>query len=342
MLSSPYRRSELVAVFARHVLISSLKNEGPFILEWVAHHRVLGFDAIYVASNDCSDGSDALLAALDRAGIIGHVPNEVAPGVIPQHAGYDRIRATHAIDRAEWLMMLDTDEFLNIHIGQNRVQDLTDRAGTADIIAVSARSFSDLPQTHWKPGPVTCAFPMALGLTHRANQSVKTLTRDPARFRGIHNHHMVGYRGKTSLQVFCAQNGSSYPLERGTPLGDKFRHIPKEQVGYDLAQYNHYPIKTLDSYLLRQARGRGAAAKPDAASEAENNRHTMEYFTLRAGRGQPEHSIRRYDAEVEALIATLLADPQIATAQRTCEAAHAAAARAHVDRLTDPEDSPGV
>jgi hypothetical protein len=266
----------------------------------------------------------------------------VAPGVIPQHAGYDRIRATHPVDQADWLMMLDTDEFLNIHIGQNRVQDLTDRAGTADIIAVSARSFSDLPQTHWKPGPVTCAFPMALGLTHRANQSVKTLTRDPARFRGIHNHHMVGYRGKTSLQVFCAQNGSSYPLERGTPLGDKFRHIPKEQVGYDLAQYNHYPIKTLDSYLLRQARGRGAAAKPDAASEAENNRHTMEYFTLRAGRGQPEHSIRRYDAEVEALIATLLADPQIATAQRTCEAAHAAAARAHVDRLTDPEDSPGV
>jgi hypothetical protein len=173
-------------LFARHVLMSSLKNEGPFILEWVAHHRVVGFDAIYVASNDCSDGSDALLAALDRAGIIGHVPNEVAPGVIPQHAGYDRIRASHPIDRAEWLMMLDTDEFLNIHIGQNRVQDLTMRAGAADIIAVSARSFSDLPQTHWEPGPVTRAFPMALRLHHRANQSVKTLTRAPARFRGIH------------------------------------------------------------------------------------------------------------------------------------------------------------
>lgn len=63
--------------------MSSLKNEGPFILEWVAHHRVVGFDAIYVASNDCSDGSDALLAALDRAGIIGHVPNEVAPASSP-------------------------------------------------------------------------------------------------------------------------------------------------------------------------------------------------------------------------------------------------------------------
>ncbi len=233
-------------------------------------------------------------------------------------------------------MMLDTDEFLNIHIGQHRVQDLTMRAGVADIIAVSARSFSDLPQTHWEPGPVTRAFPMALRPHHRANQSVKTLTRDPARFRGIHNHHMVGYRGKTSLQVFCAQDASTYPLEPGTPLGDKFRHIPKEQVGYDLAQYNHYPIKTLDSYLLRQARGRGAAAK----SDAENTRHTMEYFTLRAGRGQPEHSIRRYDPQVEAMIADLLADPQIAAAHHACEAAHAAAIRDHVARLDETEMDP--
>jgi len=210
------------------------------------------------------------------------------------------------------------------------------RAGAADIIAVSARSFSDLPQTHWEPGPVTRAFPMALRPHHRANQSVKTLTRDPARFRGIHNHHMVGYRGKASLQVFCAQDASTYPLEPGTPLGDKFRHIPKEQVGYDLAQYNHYPIKTLDSYLLRQARGRGAAAK----SDAENTRHTMEYFTLRAGRGQPEHSIRRYDPQVEAMIADLLADPQIAAAHHACEAAHAAAIRDHVARLDETEMDP--
>ena len=312
-------------MFARHVLISALKNEGPFILEWVAHHKVLGFDAIYVASNDCSDGSDVLLDALDRAGVIGHVPNEVSPGTIPQHAGYARIRAAHPIDRAEWLMMLDTDEFLNVHIGAHRVQDLTARAGQADIIALSARSFSDLPQTHWEPGPVTRAFPMALGKTHRANQAVKTLTRDPARFRGIHNHHMVGYKGKTALQVFCAQTGGSYALEPGTPLGDKFRHIPKEQVGYRLAQYNHYPIKTLDSYLLRQARGRGAAAKAEPEAAAKNNRHTMEYFALRAGRGHRETSISRYDPQVDALIADLMADPAIATAQAACEAAHAAA-----------------
>jgi hypothetical protein len=305
-----------------HVLISCLRNEGPFILEWVAHHLGLGFEAIHIASNDCTDGSDILLDALARAGVITHTPNPLAPGDIPQHAGYARIRAACPIDQATWLMMLDTDEFLNIHVGAHRVQDLTALAGDADIVSLSARTFSDLPQAHWQPSAVTRAFPMALPPSHRASKSIKTLTRDPARFGGIHNHHLVGFRGKGPMRVFCAQNGQRYEIAKGAPLGDKLRHVRTEEVGYQLAQYNHYAIKTLDSYLLRQARGRGASA---GKTGAENDRHTLDYFQLRAGRGRPETSIARYSAATDQVMAQLLADPAIARAQRACEAAHATA-----------------
>ncbi len=305
-----------------HVLISCLRNEGPFILEWVAHHLGLGFDAIHIASNDCTDGSDILLDALARAGVITHTPNPLKPGEIPQHAGYAKIRAAHPINQADWLMMLDTDEFLNIHIGAHLVQDLTALAEDADIVSISARSFSDLPQQHWQPGAVTQAFPMALPPRHRASRSIKTLTRDPARFGGIHNHHLIGFRGKAALRVFCAQNGQRYEIIKGTPLGDKLRHVPAEKVGYQLAQYNHYAIKTLDSYLLRHARGRGASA---GKIGAENDRHTLDYFQVRAGRGRSETSIARYSDATDRAMAQLLSDPAIAKAQRACEAAHAAA-----------------
>lgn len=304
------------------MLISCLKNEGPFILEWVAHHLGLGFDAIHIASNDCTDGSDQLLDALARAGVITHTPNPLQPGDIPQHAGYAKIRAAQPVNQADWLMMLDTDEFLNIHVGAHQVQDLTALAPDADIIRISARSFSNLPQTEWHPGPVTRAFPMAHPRRHRASQSVKTLTRAPSRFGGIHNHHLVGFRGKAPLSVFCAQNGGRFDLPKGTPLGDRLRHIPKEEVGYKLAQYNHYAIKTLDSYLLRQARGRGASA--GKIGEA-NDRHTLDYFLARAGMGSEERSIDRYGAATASCINALLADPAIAAAHRACEAAHAEA-----------------
>jgi hypothetical protein len=66
----------------------------------------------------------------------------------------------------------------------------------------------------------------------------------------------------------------------------------------------------------------------------------MEYFTLRAGRGQPEHSIRLYDPQVETLLADLLADPQIAAAHNACETAHAAAIRDHAARMDETEMGP--
>ena len=307
---------------ASHVLISSVKDEGPFILEWVAHHRVLGFDAIYVASNDCSDGSDRLLAALDAAGFIGHVPNVLKEDDIPQHEGYVKIRATYPVDGADWLMVLDMDEFLNVHIDGHRVQDLTARAGEADIISICGRAFSDLPQTHWQPGPVTRAFPMALWAKHRANHAIKTLTRNPSRFKGIHNHHMVGYRaGDEPLDVFAAQTDSHYALNPHGRLGPKLRYIEKEEVGHQVAQYNHYAVKTLDSFLLRRARGNGALA----INDQKVDRYTFDYFSVRAGKGNPEPSILRYAAETDAMIARMLAVPAVAAAHADCETAYGAA-----------------
>lgn len=308
-----------------HVLISCVKDEGPFLVEWVAHHLVVGFDRICIASNDCSDGSDRLLDAMDRAGLIRHVPNPVPPGEIPQHAGYARIRATEPLDRAEWLMMLDADEFLNIHAGSHRVQDLTAlAAGDADIIALSARTFSDAPEVNWRPGPVTALFPMALPARHKANKAVKTLTRLPRRFRGIHNHHMIGWKRKPEpIRLLRAGDGARIELDPEIPLFKVLRNFATDQIGHRLAQYNHYAIRTWDSFALRRLRGRGAVA----TTTDENQRHTEAYFNERRGGEEEERSIARHAAALRAQMADMLGDPAIRAAHAACEAAYAEACR---------------
>ncbi len=45
-------------------LVSAMRNEGPFLLEWIAYHRVIGVDRIVVVSNGSTDGSDELCTAL--------------------------------------------------------------------------------------------------------------------------------------------------------------------------------------------------------------------------------------------------------------------------------------
>ncbi len=50
----------------RRAIVTTMKYEGPFILEWLAYHRAIGFDDILVYTNDCDDGTDDMLAMLMR------------------------------------------------------------------------------------------------------------------------------------------------------------------------------------------------------------------------------------------------------------------------------------
>ncbi len=308
-----------------HTLISSVKDEGPFLLEWVAHHRVLGFDRICVASNDCRDGSDHLLAAMAAAGFIDHVPNVVAPGEIPQHSGYTAIRASHPIDATEWLMVLDADEFLNIHIGAGLVGDLTERAGDCDIISLHAMCFADKPLRNWLPGRVCAQFPWRLSLTHKANKAMKSLTRNPARFRDIHNHSLVGFKGQAHKLLVMDGDGARHNIVQGVPLWQQLRSSDVHEGSHRLAHYNHYAVKTWDSFSLRRERGRGAVAVTDATTI----RHTDAYFRDRTQADAQDTSISRYEGRVVSMMAAMLQDADVARCHRACEETYEGLAAPH-------------
>ena len=59
----------------RSLLVTTIKDEGPNILEWVAHHRLCGFDTIMVFQNNSSDFTVQTLKVLDRLGAIRYLPN---------------------------------------------------------------------------------------------------------------------------------------------------------------------------------------------------------------------------------------------------------------------------
>ena len=61
--------------------VTSLRNEAPFIVEWVAHMRSIGATDLLVYTNDCDDGTDALLAVLANHGILHHIIQDVPHGL---------------------------------------------------------------------------------------------------------------------------------------------------------------------------------------------------------------------------------------------------------------------
>ena len=59
----------------RYMIVTAMKNEGPYILDWIAHHLSIGFEHFFVATNDCDDGTDRILDRLAELGHVTHVPN---------------------------------------------------------------------------------------------------------------------------------------------------------------------------------------------------------------------------------------------------------------------------
>lgn len=307
---------QVVALEPKIYLLSCIRNEGPFLLEFVAHHLVVGFNRIFIASNDCDDGSARLLSALDAAGYVSHLAHKVPPGKVPQIQGYARLRAAYDIDAADWLMMLDADEFLNVHVGDHSVGALVKRApAEADIIALNATTFGSGGHLRWQPGPVTKMFQFRHETGHRTNGDIKTLTRRPAEYGAIHNHSLVHYRGAKRPLTVMRGDGSLFDLDPERPLWQQLRRFPRRDIRHDWAQYNHYAVKTLDAYRLRQERGRGAAPRG-----GPNLRHDDAYFAERALAARRDTTILRYAPALARMMAEMMADPAIRRCQEEAEA----------------------
>ena len=61
-----------------------MKNEGPFILEWLAYHRSIGVDDFLIYTNECSDGTAEILDRLQQMGVLQHRDNTDWKGNSPQ------------------------------------------------------------------------------------------------------------------------------------------------------------------------------------------------------------------------------------------------------------------
>lgn len=94
-------------------VVGTMRDDGIYILEWVAHHRCLGFEHLFVYTNDNADHSDELLDALARAGIVTVTQNEVTGAVPPEAKAFGHaLHLQPSLWRHEWALFVDSDEFL--------------------------------------------------------------------------------------------------------------------------------------------------------------------------------------------------------------------------------------
>ncbi len=298
----------------RILAVSCLRDEGPHLLEWVAHHRAAGVTDFLLFSNDCSDGTDAMLDALAPVGVV-HVRNVPPPGKSVQWNAL-HLAWRHELRRAaDWILHIDCDEFVNLRAPLGGLADLVARCDGADAIVLPWRLFGHSGRARLEDGrstalftraaPPGCAYPV--GATQ-----FKTLLRRKGPFARLGVHRPRAKKGQHALWV----DGSGRALPAALAQNEKRITLFGLREATELVQLNHYALRSAESFLLKRARG-----LPNRKGRAID----LMYWVERNFNNVEDRSIARMSAATEAALAEIAALPGIAELHSAALARHRAA-----------------
>ncbi len=307
-------------------IITTMKNEGPFILEWIAYHRAIGVDNFMVFTNDCTDGTDDFHDLLMEKGIVQHRDNPFRDtGLKPQHAALQAGEEEDIIKNADWVICMDVDEFINIKVGDGTLTDLFKAVPDANMISLTWRLFGNSDIHEFKDGPIIADYTRcAHEMTRKPHQAwgFKTLFRNIGLFKKLGVHRPKGLNPQL-WEAINWVNGSGKPMPK-----EFFRNAwrsTQETVGYDLVSLNHYAVRSAESFLVKRDRGR--------VNHVDRDQGMAYWFRMNHNVGE-DHSIQRMLPALQAEMDRLLADPDIRAMHERCVAAH----RAKIDELKATEN----
>lgn len=292
------------------VAVTTMKNEGAFLLEWVAHHKALGFDHLVICTNDCADPTRKMALRLQEMGLAVHHATRVWASTSIQRSALKQATRLDVVRAADWIYVCDADEFLCSRIGDGSVQALVAAARPeAEVISVPWRIFGPDGRETYEDSPVTRQFTRA----RRAGPGdAPGFAYPKSLVRGLSLVHRLGIHAPTPAE------GLGRDLVRDLPGGRP--HVPQHHPMFVLADYthaqvNHYALRSAESFLVKRERGRVNHVGQDMG---------IEYWDRFDIAEVPCDLIRRHDGAVGGWLDRLMADPTLAFLHRKAVAWHRA------------------
>ncbi len=301
----------------RIAAVTCVKNEGPFLLEWIAFNRLVGVTDFLFYSNDCSDGTDRLLDALAARGLICHLPNPALGRNFQMEALKDA-RRQDVVAHADWAWIADVDEFLNVHVGDHTIPALIGACGDPQAISINFQFFANDDVWAFVDVPVISQFQRSHNPDLWCGEfaiEVKTLVRRdfPLQYFGAHRPFFKGNLAAAKRPVWTDASGRRVPhrfLVAANPR--RIRRFPALGAR-EYATLNHYALRSLDSYLVKNDRG---------DVNRENRVFDDTYWRERNDPAFEDKSIQRYMPALNAALDELKSDPEIRALHDACVTLH--------------------
>ena len=306
-----------------YTVLTTMKNEGAFLLEWFAHHKALGFDRFLICTNDCEDTTAEMVVRLSKMGLAIHHQTLYRPTQSIQRRALKQGARYREVKSSDWIYVCDADEFLTSRIGDGSVRALT-AAGGAGVEAISVpwRRFGTNGQRDYREGMITQQFIMA---NASSGPGAASHAFPKSMFRGelLRDKHIQ----RIGVHVPLPKPDLGHDLRVELPGGVAVQPGHQKllvQADYSLAQVNHYQLRSMDSFLVKSARGK---------VNHVNDKMGYRYWAFNDSNDEPCDLIRRYDTEVARWMAELLSDRRLNTL-------HQRAVRWHRQKIAELHASP--
>lgn len=245
-----------------NLIITIVKDQAPFLLEWIAHHRAIGFSHFLIFSHACSDGTDEMLNQLESLGIITHVAVDVQEETTPP-AALGHVMKHPTVFESDWIVYIEVDEFVNIRAGNGTFACLLEQLPqNVTNIAMTWRIFGSSGITHFEDQPTIAQFdkcaPAYLPKPHTA-WGFKTATCNIGAYQSLSAHRPGNLLKEFAKEVIWV-NGSGDDITKDRAKSGWRSDV--KTVGYNLVQINRYPLRSLEDFLLVRKETAEGANKP--------------------------------------------------------------------------------
>ncbi|SFQ52096.1 Glycosyl transferase family 2 [Roseivivax halotolerans] len=298
----PAPRRSLPEGSSGRVIVGCMKNEAPYILEWVAYHRAIGVDNFLIYTNGCEDGTGEILARLDELGIVQHRNNDNWKGNSPQQHALNKAMTEPVVTQSDWIIHIDVDEFINVRCGNGTLDAFFERVPDATNIAMTWRLFGHSGVTRLEDRFVIEQFdecaPRYCPKPHTV-WGYKTMFRNIGAYKKLSCHRPNKLVEGAETQVRWV-NGSGQDMT-SEAIKNGWRSS-KKSIGYDLLQLNHYALRSAESFLIKRQRGRALHVDRSIG---------LNYWIRMDWSGARDITIKRNVPRLRAEYDALLADPQL-------------------------------
>ncbi|MGB7206167.1 MAG: glycosyltransferase family 92 protein [Anderseniella sp.] len=246
-LSEPVKRNSNPD---HYLTVSAIvRNEEPYLVEWIEFHRMLGVSHFFIYDNGSTDNTLDVLAPYELLGLVTVIPwsNFLSgwEGVSGKSGRMQRLAMLHSLSnfghQSYWMAFIDVDEFLYPVAGKS-LNTLLESYDDLDSLSVYWNMFGTSGHTRKPTGLVIENFTERLRAPDGKNKNlsrVKSIVK-PSAVAGVYNTHTLIMRdGTPSSRNERRQLVSHYDHSLST-------------FSNDIIRINHYYSKSLSEYRARQ------------------------------------------------------------------------------------------